>query len=65
MKKYRECIFTPVKGTYSCRYCPFSIVPEMYDPGCRVPQEIMDRAERGEITEAEVYDHLLPIASKN
>lgn len=65
MKHYPECVFAPANGTRSCRYCPFSIVPEMYDPGCRVPREIMVRAERGEITEAEVYDHLLPIPSKN
>lgn len=56
--KYPECIFTPRKGTWSCRGCRFSPTPELYDPACLIPPEMRQRAARGEITEREIWDYL-------
>lgn len=55
MKQYSECVFTPVKGSRSCRYCQFSSDPDLFDGCCLVPPDLWPSIKRGEITEDEVY----------
>lgn len=43
-----ECYFTPHKGTCSCRGCQYSSDPKYYDPGCKLPKEVWEKAVRGE-----------------
>jgi hypothetical protein len=43
-----ECVFTPVRGSRSCRGCPYSADPDLSDPGCLLPPDLYRQAVRGE-----------------
>lgn len=44
-----ECIFTPVKGSHSCRYCRFSLDPDLYDGACTIRPDLFKRYRDGDV----------------